>query len=42
MTSFPPRLTSEAEPAEPPRRDEQARDVCLRLLTTRARSRSEL
>ncbi|MHA7663627.1 recombination regulator RecX [Mycolicibacterium sp. HS_4_1] len=42
MTSFPPQSTSEAEPADAPRREEQARDVCLRLLTTRARSRAEL
>jgi regulatory protein len=42
MTSFPPRSTSETEPAQPQRREEQARDVCLRLLTTRARSRTEL
>ncbi|MUL67234.1 recombination regulator RecX [Mycobacterium sp. CBMA 234] len=46
MTSFPPRSTSKAEsadtPADTPRREEQARDVCLRLLTTRARSRAEL
>ena len=42
MTSFPPRSTSEAEPAQPQRSEEQARDVCLRLLTTRARSRAEL
>lgn len=42
MTSFPPRSTSEAESADAPRREEQARDVCLRLLTTRARSRAEL
>ena len=42
MRSFPPRSTSETEPAEPQRREEQARDVCLRLLTTRARSRAEL
>lgn len=42
MTSFPPQSTSKAEPADAPRREEQARDVCLRLLTTRARSRAEL
>jgi len=42
MTSFPPRSTSETEPEQPQRREEQARDVCLRLLTTRARSRNEL
>ena len=42
MTSFPPQSTSKTEPADAPRREEQARDVCLRLLTTRARSRAEL
>ncbi len=42
MTSFPPQSTSKAEPADAPRREEQARDACLRLLTTRARSRAEL
>lgn len=36
MTSCPPRSTSEAP------REEQARDVCLRLLTVRARTRAEL
>jgi regulatory protein len=40
MTFFPPPSTSE-KPAEP-KRDEQARDVCLRLLTVRARTRAEL
>ncbi len=40
MTFCPPPSTSE-KPAEP-KRDEQARDVCLRLLTVRARSRAEL
>lgn len=40
MTFCPPPSTSE-EPAEP-KREEQARDVCLRLLTVRARSRAEL
>lgn len=53
MTSSPRRLTSEAGPAaEPvtgsvseeagPQRDEQAKAVCLRLLTVRARTRAEL
>ena len=49
MTSFPPRLTSEpsgtpdGEQAQDPRkREEQAKNVCLRLLTVRARTRSEL
>jgi regulatory protein len=36
MTSCPPRSTSEAP------REEQARDLCLRLLTARARTRAEL
>lgn len=36
MTSCPPQSTSEAS------REEQARDVCLRLLTVRARTRAEL
>lgn len=39
MTYCPPPSTS--EPAEP-QRDEQARAVCLRLLTARARTRAEL
>ncbi|KWX22772.1 recombinase RecX [Mycolicibacterium wolinskyi] len=49
MTSYPPRLTSESpgkpegEQAQDPRaREEQAKNVCLRLLTVRARTRSEL
>lgn len=42
MTFFPPRSTSETGPAEGLKRDEQARDVCLRLLTVRARTRAEL
>ncbi|OMB98775.1 recombination regulator RecX [Mycobacterium sp. NS-7484] len=49
MTSFPPRLTSdpsgtpEDEQAQDPRkREEQAKNVCLRLLTVRARTRAEL
>jgi len=37
--SYPPPSTSEA--AEP-KREEQARDLCLRLLTVRARTRAEL
>ena len=36
MTSCPPRSTSEAS------REEQARDLCLRLLTAKARTRAEL
>ena len=39
MTSCP--LPSTSEPAEP-KRDEQAKAVCLRLLTARARTRAEL
>ncbi|CQD22532.1 recombination regulator RecX [Mycolicibacterium conceptionense] len=49
MTSSPPRLTSEpsgtpeGEQAQDPRkREEQAKNVCLRLLTVRARTRAEL
>lgn len=53
MTSSPRRLTSEAGPAAKPvtgsvseeagpQRDEQAKAVCLRLLTVRARTRAEL
>src|SRR5690349_16392463 len=41
MTFCPPPSTSEKKPAEP-KREEQARDVCLRLLTVRARTRAEL
>ena len=40
MTICPPPSTSE-KPADP-KREEQARDVCLRLLTVRARTRAEL
>ncbi|CAM3588303.1 recombination regulator RecX [Mycobacterium frederiksbergense] len=40
MTFCPPPSTSEKS-AEP-KREEQARDVCLRLLTVRARTRAEL
>ena len=48
MTSFPPRSTSSRAPADsgvaadPAKRAEQARAVCLRLLTARARTRAEL
>ncbi len=44
MTFCPPRSTSEpaAEPVDPAKREEQARALCLRLLTARARTRSEL
>jgi len=38
-TSCPPQSTSEAPE---PKREEQARDLCLRLLTARARTRAEL
>jgi regulatory protein len=40
MTFCPPPLTSETQTA--PKREEQARDLCLRLLTARARTRAEL
>lgn len=39
MTSYPPPLTSEAAELS---REEQARALCLRLLTARARTRAEL
>ena len=42
MTSFPPRLTSETSEAPSGAREEQAHALCLRLLTVRARTRSEL
>ncbi|ORA27700.1 recombination regulator RecX [Mycobacterium aquaticum] len=49
MKHFPPRSTSEStddthkeQTQDPPKREEQARDVCLRLLTVRARTRAEL
>ncbi|BBX26154.1 recombination regulator RecX [Mycolicibacterium alvei] len=49
MTSFPPRLTSEPsgtpegeQTQDPRKREEQAKNVCLRLLTVRARTRAEL
>ena len=45
MTSCPHPSTSEpADPPKPvgPKREEQARDLCLRLLTVRARTRAEL
>ncbi|MGV0627408.1 recombination regulator RecX [Mycolicibacter minnesotensis] len=41
MKSCPPPSTSEAVEAEP-RREEQAKSLCLRLLTARARTRAEL
>ena len=40
--SCPPPSTSESSPAAEPKREEQARDLCLRLLTVRARTRAEL
>jgi regulatory protein len=49
MKHFPPRSTSESandtrdeQTQDPRKREEQARDVCLRLLTVRARTRAEL
>lgn len=42
MTSFPPPSTSESVDEAPEKREEQARAVCLRLLTARARTRAEL
>jgi regulatory protein len=46
MTHCPPQSTSESAPEEqtqdPRKREEQARNVCLRLLTVRARTRAEL
>lgn len=48
MKHFPPQSTSESadtraeQPQDPRKREEQAHDVCLRLLTARARTRAEL
>lgn len=42
MTSCPPRSTSEPTEAPPEKREEQAKNLCLRLLTARARTRAEL
>lgn len=46
MKRCPPQLTSESTPEEqtqdPRKHEAQARDVCLRLLTVRARTRAEL
>ena len=42
MTFSPPRLTSETSEAPSGAREEQAHTLCLRLLTVRARTRSEL
>lgn len=40
--SFPLRSTSSPAEGDPERREEQARALCLRLLTVRARTRAEL
>lgn len=40
--SCPPPSTSESAGSSEPRREEQARALCLRLLTARARTRAEL
>jgi regulatory protein len=40
--SCPPPSTSEPSEADPAKREEQARAFCLRLLTARARTRTEL
>jgi regulatory protein len=42
MTYCPPPRTSESAGAADPKREEQARALCLRLLTARARTRAEL
>lgn len=42
MTSFPPPSTSEPTEVNPAKREEQAKALCLRLLTARARTRAEL
>lgn len=42
MASFPSPSTSEADGSAQPSREEQARSLCLRLLTARARTRAEL
>jgi len=42
MTYCPPPSTSEAAEAVEPKREEQAKSLCLRLLTARARTRAEL
>jgi regulatory protein len=48
MKHFPPQSTSESadtrdeQTQDPRKREEQARDLCLRLLTVRARTRAEL
>lgn len=42
MKSCPPPSTSESIDAAEPKREEQAKSLCLRLLTARARTRAEL
>ncbi|UVO11446.1 recombination regulator RecX [Mycobacterium sp. SVM_VP21] len=42
MKSCPPPSTSEGIEAAEPKREEQAKSLCLRLLTARARTRAEL
>ncbi|MCV7384237.1 recombination regulator RecX [Mycolicibacter longobardus] len=42
MKSCPPPSTSELVEAAEPKREEQAKSLCLRLLTARARTRAEL
>jgi len=42
MKSCPPPSTSEPVEATEPKREEQAKSLCLRLLTARARTRAEL
>ncbi|MEB3022471.1 recombination regulator RecX [[Mycobacterium] crassicus] len=42
MTYCPPPSTSEAAESAEPKREEQAKSLCLRLLTARARTRAEL
>ncbi|MGB3333985.1 MAG: recombination regulator RecX [Mycobacterium sp.] len=42
MTFCPPPSTSESVEAVEPKREEQAKTLCLRLLTVRARTRAEL
>src|SRR5574340_406946 len=38
----PPLISKSSEPTSEPKREEQARVLCLRLLTARARTRAEL
>lgn len=42
MTYCPPQSTSEPAESAEPKREEQAKALCLRLLTARARTRAEL